>query len=81
MVLFNITVLAVADLNYLISLHTSVSGIGWVSTAYTTPYAALLVLAGAVSDRLGAHQVFRAGVALFGGRSLLCAAPLPTSMR
>ena len=40
------------------SLHGATSGLQWVVDGYTVPFAALLISAGAVSDRLGARPVF-----------------------
>lgn len=73
MVLLDMTVLSVAEPDLARSLHGSVVGLQWVVTAYTVAFAALLLSAGAVADRFGAHRVFRAGVAGFGAVSLGCA--------
>jgi DHA2 family methylenomycin A resistance protein-like MFS transporter len=74
MVLLDTTVLAVAEPSLMISLHTSVIGVGWVTTIYTTALASALVLGGSLADRLGSHRVFIAGVMGFGAASLGCAA-------
>ncbi|MFC0037546.1 MFS transporter [Actinomadura rayongensis] len=73
MVLLDMTVLSVAEQDLARSLHTSVAGLQWATTAYTVVFAALLLSSGAVADRFGAHRVFRTGVAVFGAASLLCA--------
>lgn len=73
MVLLDMTVLSVAEPNLAASLHTSVSGLQWVATGYTVAFCSLLLPAGAVADRYGAHRIFRAGAALFGLGSLLSA--------
>ncbi|MET9069976.1 MFS transporter [Streptosporangium sandarakinum] len=73
MVLLDMTVLSVAEPDLAASLHTSVAGLQWATTGYTVVFGALLLTAGAVADRHGAHRVFRAGVAVFGLGSLLCA--------
>ncbi|MEU5030270.1 MFS transporter [Streptomyces milbemycinicus] len=73
MVLLDTTVLSVAEPDLAASLHTSVAGLQWATTGYTVVFAALLLSAGALSDRLGAHRVFRAGIALFAAGSALCA--------
>ena len=73
MVLLDTTVLAVAEPDLAASLHTATSGLQWTTTGYTVPFAALLLSAGAVADRYGAHRVFRVGVAVFGLGSLLSA--------
>ncbi|WP_346179498.1 MFS transporter [Streptomyces cuspidosporus] len=73
MVLLDTTVLSVAEPDLAGSLHTSVAGLQWATTGYTVVFAALLLSAGALSDRLGAHRLFRAGIALFTTGSALCA--------
>jgi DHA2 family methylenomycin A resistance protein-like MFS transporter len=73
MVLLDTTGLALAEPSIIQSLHTSVSGVGWTTTIYTMTLASTLVLAGSVSDRVGAYKVFIAGVAGFGVASLGCA--------
>ncbi|MFC0598444.1 MFS transporter [Streptomyces palmae] len=74
MVLLDTTVLSVAEPDLARSLDTSVTGLQWATTGYTVVFAALLLSAGALTDRLGAHRVFRAGIALFAVGSALCAA-------
>lgn len=45
----------------------------WVVDGYTLPFAALLLLAGALSDRLGARRTLMGGLALFTLSSVGCA--------
>ncbi|GAB2842336.1 MFS transporter [Actinoallomurus bryophytorum] len=71
MVLLDTTVLSVAEPDLAASLHTSVAGLQWATTGYTVAFAALLLSAGAVADRHGAHRVFRSGIAVFTFASLL----------
>lgn len=73
MVLLDMTVLSVAEPDLAASLHTSIAGLQWATTGYTVVFGALLLSAGAVADRYGAHRVFRVGVAVFGLGSLLSA--------
>ncbi|HEY0538308.1 MAG TPA: MFS transporter [Actinoallomurus sp.] len=73
MVLLDMTVLSVAEPDLAGSLHTSMAGLQWVTTAYTVVFGALLLSGGAVADRYGAHRVFRTAVAVFGLGSLLSA--------
>jgi MFS transporter, DHA2 family, methylenomycin A resistance protein len=54
-------------------LHTTVSGTQWVVSAYTVAFAAFILSAGALGDRIGAKRVFVAGFALFTGASICCA--------
>jgi MFS transporter, DHA2 family, methylenomycin A resistance protein len=48
------------------------TGLQWVVDGYTLFFAALLLSAGALSDRFGARQAFGAGVALFVVASATC---------
>lgn len=73
MVLLDMTVLSVAEPDLAASLRTSIAGLQWATTGYTVVFSALLLSAGAVADRYGAHRVFRVGVAVFGLGSLLSA--------
>jgi EmrB/QacA subfamily drug resistance transporter len=71
MVLLDMTVLSVAEPDLARSLGGSVAGLQWVVTGYTVVFGALLLSAGAVADRFGAHRAFRVGIAVFGLGSLL----------
>ncbi|RSX51649.1 MFS transporter [Bifidobacterium callimiconis] len=44
----------------------------WVVDGYTLLFAALLLLAGSLTDRFGAKRLFLAGATLFGAASLFC---------
>jgi MFS transporter, DHA2 family, methylenomycin A resistance protein len=60
------------------SLGGGVSELQWVVTAYTIAFAALILTAGALGDRIGAKKIFMAGFAIFTAASLVCAlAPSP----
>jgi DHA2 family methylenomycin A resistance protein-like MFS transporter len=54
------------------SLGGATSGQQWVVDGYTVPFAALLISAGAVSDRLGARPVFGWGLVVFAAASAGC---------
>jgi MFS transporter, DHA2 family, methylenomycin A resistance protein len=54
------------------SLHGATDGLQWVVDGYTVPFAALLISAGAVSDRVGARRVFGWGLAVFTAASAGC---------
>src|SRR5271154_3393587 len=54
------------------SLHTSVSGLQWTVAGYTIVLASLLMLSGAVSDRVGRRVIFQVGLSLFTLGSWLC---------
>src|ERR1700742_1056866 len=55
------------------SLGGGVSELQWVVSAYTIAFAAFILTAGALGDRIGAKRVFMAGFALFTAASLACA--------
>jgi EmrB/QacA subfamily drug resistance transporter len=52
--------------------HTGLAELQWVSNAYTLTLAGLLLLGGALGDRLGRRRVFEFGTAWFALGSLLC---------
>jgi DHA2 family methylenomycin A resistance protein-like MFS transporter len=53
-------------------LGGGVSGLQWVVGAYTVAFAALILSAGALGDRIGARRVFVAGFTLFTVASAAC---------
>ena len=53
-------------------LGGSVSDLQWVVGAYTVAFAALILSAGALGDRIGAKRVFTAGFVLFTLASVAC---------
>src|SRR3954447_2638695 len=55
------------------SLGGSVAELQWVVTAYTIAFAAFILTAGALGDRLGAKRIFIGGFAIFTLASLACA--------
>ena len=55
------------------SLGGGVSELQWVVNAYTIAFAAFILTAGALGDRIGAKRVFIAGFAIFTTASLACA--------
>jgi EmrB/QacA subfamily drug resistance transporter len=54
------------------SLHTSLAGLQWTVTAYTLTLAGLILLGGALGDRLGRRRIFVVGVIWFALASALC---------
>src|SRR5580698_1119344 len=60
------------------SLGGGVAELQWVVSTYTIAFAALILTAGALGDRLGAKRIFMAGFSLFTLASLACALA-PTS--
>lgn len=63
----NVALAAIGD-----GLQIGMSGLQWVVDAYSLTFAAFLLLAGSLSDRIGARRVFIAGFALFMAASLGC---------
>ncbi len=55
------------------SLGGGVSELQWVVSAYTIAFAAFILTAGALGDRIGARRVFMGGFALFTAASVGCA--------
>ena len=60
------------------SLGGGVSELQWVVSTYTVAFAALILTAGALGDRMGAKKIFIAGFGIFTAASLGCALA-PTS--
>jgi DHA2 family methylenomycin A resistance protein-like MFS transporter len=54
------------------SLASGLSGLQWVVNAYTLTFASLLLSGGTLGDRIGARNVYIAGLAIFTGASALC---------
>ncbi|MEV0093491.1 MFS transporter [Streptomyces sp. NPDC050738] len=54
------------------SVHGGVTGLQWVVTGYTLMFAALMLSAGSLSDRIGAKKAYGGGLALFTAASVLC---------
>jgi DHA2 family methylenomycin A resistance protein-like MFS transporter len=55
------------------SLGGGVSELQWVVSAYTIAFAAFILTAGALGDRIGAKRIFMAGFAIFTVASVGCA--------
>ena len=55
------------------SLGGGVAELQWVISAYTIAFAAFILTAGALGDRIGAKRVFMAGFAVFTAASVVCA--------
>ncbi|MFC9398176.1 MFS transporter [Streptomyces sp. NPDC057027] len=54
-------------------LDVGTRGLEWVVDAYTVAMASLLIVSGALADRLGRRRIFRTGLLVFGLASLVCA--------
>ncbi|WP_407181440.1 MFS transporter [Bradyrhizobium sp. STM 3562] len=70
----DITIVNTALASISASLGGGVSELQWVVSAYTIAFAAFILTAGALGDRIGAKRVFMAGFAIFTLASLACAA-------
>ncbi|MFF0339629.1 MFS transporter [Kribbella sp. NPDC004875] len=68
----DVTVVNVALPTIRVDLATSLSGQQWVVAAYIITLAGLLLVCGALGDRIGHRRVVLAGLAVFGGASLAC---------
>src|SRR3982751_4373395 len=55
------------------SLGGSVAELQWVVGAYTIAFAAFILTAGALGDRIGSKRIFMAGFAIFTAASVACA--------
>jgi EmrB/QacA subfamily drug resistance transporter len=72
MLLLDITIVVVALPSIQRRLHAGLTGLEWVVDAYALTLAALILTAGALSDRFGRRRLFIVGVVVFTGASLLC---------
>jgi DHA2 family methylenomycin A resistance protein-like MFS transporter len=54
------------------SLHGGMSGLQWVVDGYILMFAAMMLSAGALSDRLGASKAYQIGLTLFTASSVVC---------
>src|SRR3977135_3505630 len=55
------------------SLGDGVSELQWVVSSYTIAFAAFILTAGALGERIGAKRIFMAGFAIFTTASVACA--------
>jgi len=69
----DVTIVNVAIASIGQSIGGGVAALQWVVSAYTIAFAALILTAGALGDRIGAKRLFMAGFALFTLASLACA--------
>jgi len=68
----DVTIVNVALPEIANDLGSGVAGLQWVVDAYALSFAALLLSAGFMGDRLGARRVYLAGFAIFAIASLAC---------
>ena len=72
MVILDATIVNVAIESIRESLGATLSGLQWVVDGYGLTFAAFLLSAGALADRLGPRRAFAGGLALFSLASLAC---------
>lgn len=72
MVLLDASIVNVALEQIGTTLGNHITGLQWVVNAYTLSLASLLLTGGTLGDRLGARNVYAAGLALFAFASALC---------
>lgn len=80
MVILDSTAMNVALSKLVVDFETDLPTIQWAVTGYMLATAAVIPLAGWLSDRFGAKQVFLSSVVLFTIASLLCATPNSAGM-
>jgi DHA2 family methylenomycin A resistance protein-like MFS transporter len=73
MVILDVTIVNVAAPAIGRDLSASLTDVQWIVDGYTVAFAGLLLLGGALGDRLGHRRVFCAGVVIFTVASLGCA--------
>jgi len=69
----DVSVVNVAIKTIQAQLGGTIAGLQWVVNAYTIAFAALILSAGALGDRIGAKRVFTAGFVVFTAASAACA--------
>ncbi|MFI7445875.1 MFS transporter [Nonomuraea sp. NPDC049714] len=70
----DITIVNVALPEIAGELSARLDGLQWAINGYTLAFAALLLISGSVSDRVGRRAIFTAGVVLFTAASAACGA-------
>lgn len=73
LIIMDSTIVSVAVPSMVVDLDLSTTQIQWVQEVYTLVFAALLMVWGAMSDRLGRRRVLLNGLLVFVVASILCA--------
>ncbi|HEX8864357.1 MAG TPA: MFS transporter, partial [Lentzea sp.] len=73
LVMLDVTAVTVAVPDVQRSLDASPEAVRWSVDGYSAVFAALLLVGGALGDRLGHRRVYLAGLAVFTGASVVCA--------
>ena len=72
MIMLDTNIVAVSLPSIARDLHGEFTDVEWVVSAYLLPFAALLMPAGALADRLGRRRILFSGLAIFTLASLAC---------
>ncbi|MGW5229815.1 DHA2 family efflux MFS transporter permease subunit [Nocardia niigatensis] len=72
-IVLDMTIVAVANPAILTGLHTDMSKVIWVTSAYLLTYAVPLLITGRLGDRFGPKKLYLAGLVVFTVASLGCA--------
>ncbi len=73
LIIMDATIVSVATPAIIESLDMTTTQVQWVQEVYTLVFAALLMIWGTMSDRLGRRRVLVIGLVIFVGASVLCA--------
>ncbi|MFE2999908.1 MFS transporter [Nocardia sp. NPDC059246] len=72
MILLDMTIVAVANPAIMSGLHTDLSKVIWVTSAYLLTFAVPLLITGRLGDRFGPKYLYLAGLSVFTLASLWC---------
>ncbi|RMI35642.1 MFS transporter [Nocardia stercoris] len=72
MILLDMTIVAVANPAIMTGLHTDMSKVIWVTSAYLLTFAVPLLITGRLGDRFGQKYLYLGGLAVFTLASLWC---------
>ncbi len=73
LIIMDSTIVSVATPDIIISLDLTATQVQWIQEVYTLVFAALLMVWGVMSDRVGRRRLLVIGVVLFVSASILCA--------
>ena len=73
LIIMDATIVAVATPNIVSALDLTTTQVQWIQEVYTLVFAALLMVWGTMSDRIGRRRLLVIGLVIFVGASVLCA--------
>ncbi|MCP2366930.1 EmrB/QacA subfamily drug resistance transporter [Agromyces flavus] len=73
LIIMDATIVAVATPNIVSALDLTTTQVQWIQEVYTLVFAALLMVWGTMSDRIGRRRLLVIGLVIFVGASILCA--------